>query len=322
MARRSTAADAQGQLSLFDSLSAWFGGTALPTRPAEPALPNPPRAGVKPPPPPAPGRGPIAAPTGQVDDPAASQRFTHPRASREVQLGRCLVAYEFRRTRRRSIGFIVGAEGLSVAAPRWVSFDDVEQALRVKAGWIVGKLAEQRERAERLRAARIDWRDGATVRFLGADVQVVLDPLVTGAVLAADAGSAPSLQLLRVGLARSAAPEQIREAVQSWLQRQARRVFDERGAHFAAILGVRPTRLALSSATRRWGSASADGTIRLNWRLIHFALPVIDYVVTHELAHLREMNHSAAFWDVVRSAMPDFARHRETLVRETVPTIE
>ena len=65
-------------------------------------------------------------------------------------------------------------------------------------------------------------------------------------------------------------PEQIRDAVQSWLQRQARRVFDERAAHFAPRLGVRVTRLALSSAQTRWGSASADGAMRLNWRLIHF----------------------------------------------------
>jgi predicted metal-dependent hydrolase len=110
----------------------------------------------------------------------------------------------------------------------------------------------------------------------------------------------------------------LRDAVQSWLQRQARRVFEERCAHFAPRLGVRVRRLALSSATTRWGSASADGSIRLNWRLVHFAMPVIDYVVAHELAHLREMNHSAAFWEVVRSVVPDVDRVRARL-REQVP---
>jgi predicted metal-dependent hydrolase len=321
MARRSNPADAQGQLSLFDSLSAWLGG---PVQPGPAAQAPPPRSGSAPTPPRGgSARAPDLPPTDPAPDGHAGQRFAHPRASREVRLGRCLVAYEFRRTRRRSIGFIVGAEGLSVAAPRWVPVADVEQALREKAGWIVAKLGEQRERAERLRAARIDWRDGTTVRFLGEDLQVVLDPDVTGALIADDGGTgAAPAKRLRIGLSGHAAPEQIREAVQSWLQRQARRLFEERCAHFAAVLGVRPKRLALSSATRRWGSASADGTIRLNWRLIHFALPVVDYVVTHELAHLREMNHSAAFWDVVRSAMPDYARHRETLVRETVPPIE
>jgi len=80
--------------------------------------------------------------------------------------------------------------------------------------------------------------------------------------------------------------------------------------------------LSLSSASTRWGSASADGSIRLNWRLVHFAVPVIDYVVAHELAHLREMNHSDAFWDVVRSVMPDFEAARGTLKSEVLPVFD
>jgi hypothetical protein len=110
--------------------------------------------------------------------------------------------------------------------------------------------------------------------------------------------------------------------VQSWLQRQAKRVFTDRCHHFAEQLGVRFTRLSLSSAQTRWGSASADGSVRLNWRLIHFALPVIDYVVTHELAHLREMNHSPAFWEVVRSVLPDFERSRGALRSEVLPALD
>jgi predicted metal-dependent hydrolase len=125
-----------------------------------------------------------------------------------------------------------------------------------------------------------------------------------------------------VGLPQNAEPEQIRDAVQSWLQRQARRVFEERCREFAQRLGVRVTRLALSSAQTRWGSASADGSIRLHWRLIHFAMPVIDYVVAHELAHLREMNHSPAFWDVVRSVMPDYEQARGALKDDVLPAFD
>ena len=68
-----------------------------------------------------------------------------------------------------------------------------------------------------------------------------------------------------------------------------------------------------SSATTRWGSASADGSIRLNWRLVHFGMPVIDYVVAHELAHLREMNHSPAFWAVVARLYPGYQTPRRWL---------
>ena len=260
---------------------------------------------------------PAAAPAPAPAAPPVTD-FRHPRSQRDIVLGDHRVAYELRRSRRRSIGFVVGAEGLAVSAPRWVGVGEIESALREKSAWILRKLHEQSERARRLDSARVDWRAGTFIPFLGGQVMLVLDGRTSGAVL--DAQAAPPQ--LHLGLPPSAAPEQIRDTVQSWLQRQARRVFEERCQIYAARLGVRVKRLSLSSATTRWGSASADGSIRLNWRLVHFALPVVDYVVTHELAHLREMNHSPAFWDVVRTALPDFEAARGALRHEVLPAFE
>ena len=269
-------------------------------------------------------------PPAEMPVPAPPQRealvgevFKHPRAQRDVRLDGHLVAYEMRRARRRSIGFIVGAEGLSVSVPRWVGVKEVDSALQEKRAWILRKLREQRERALRLQSARIEWRDGTGLPFLGDTVIIVLDPRATGAVLDSEGEGLPGVprRLLRVGLPHTATPEQIRDAVQSWLQRQARRVFEERCAVFALRLGVRVRRMVLSSAATRWGSANADGTIRLNWRLVHFGSAVIDYVVAHELAHLREMNHGAAFWDVVRSVLPDYEHSRLALRDSQVPVL-
>ncbi len=267
---------------------------------------------------------PAPSPVPATVPPPAPVGFQHPRAQRDIVLGVHRVAYDLRRGRRRSIGFVVGPEGLTVSAPRWVGVGDVEAALREKQAWILRKLHEQRERAHRVAAAKVDWRDGTGIPFLGETVILVLDTRVTGAVLNTDAQALPGVPrlTLHLGLPQSAQPEQIRDAVQSWLQRQARRVFEERCSHFAALLRVRMKRLSLSSASTRWGSASVDGSIRLNWRLVHFGLPVIDYVVTHELAHLREMNHSPAFWDVVRAALPDFERARGALRHEVLPVLE
>ena len=242
----------------------------------------------------------------------------HPNAQRELRLGVHRVAYELRRGRRRSIGFVVGSDGLSVSAPRWVNVGQIESALREKTEWILRKLAEQQERTQRLLASRVDWRDGASIPFLGAPVIVTLDAYASGSVLQASLG-APRLV---IGLPRGATREQIRDAVQGWLKRQARRVFEERCAHFASRLGVTVTRLALSSARTRWGSANADGSIRLHWRLVHFALPIIDYVVAHELAHLRHMDHSPRFWDVVRSVVPDYEAARANLSDDSLPVLD
>jgi predicted metal-dependent hydrolase len=277
---------------------------------------------------PRPGAPDVAPPSADAPARGATALLSaHPRASREVRLRGHRIAYEFRRARRRSIGFAVCDEGLTVSAPRWVSVAEVEAALHERAAWILRKLAEMREHAERLRAARIDWRDGASVPYLGEPLVIVLDPRAasahSGALLAeASALLGVARRALHVGLPQLAQPARIREAVQSWLKREALRIFEERCAHFAPRLGVRVTRIALSSATTRWGSASEDGSILLNWRLVHFALPVIDYVVVHELAHLRHMDHSPRFWDVVRSVMPEYEHSRGTLSSHVLPVLD
>ena len=265
-----------------------------------------------------------AAPAVSIASVLAPAVFRHPQADRQILLQEHTVGYALKRVRRRTIGFIVGPEGLSVNAPKWVGIGEIEAGLREKGPWILRKLREQQERSQRLAQAKVDWRDGTTIPFLGETVIVVLDSRATGAVLNTDADALPGVPrlTLHIGLPQHAAPEQIRDAVQSWLQRQARRVFEERIRHYAAQLRVTCTRLSLSSAQTRWGSASADGSIRLNWRLIHFAMASIDYVVAHELAHLRHMDHSPRFWDVVRSVVPDFEATRSQLKDGVVPVFD
>jgi predicted metal-dependent hydrolase len=216
-----------------------------------------------------------------------------------------------------------------VSAPKWVPLAEVDAAVRDKSGWIVKKLDEVQQHQERLVSARIEWKEGASIPFMGNPVILVLDAGHDagpgGAVLQTNADH-PNLTLagvpqltLHLALPHHASPAQIRDAVQAWLMRQAKRVFLERLEHFAPRLGVQWRKLSLSSAGTRWGSASADGSIRLNWRLIHFRLPVIDYVVAHELSHLRVMDHSARFWDTVRTVVPDYAELRNQLKAEVLP---
>jgi predicted metal-dependent hydrolase len=241
--------------------------------------------------------------------------YVHPRASRRIQLGHTDVAYAFRRAKRRTIGMAVGPDGLEVSAPRWVSVGEVELALREKADWIARKLVEMDERQQQLGAARIDWRDGVVIPYLGNDLQVVLDSTQALKKGAAHLDGA----VLRLGLPIHADAAQIRDAAQAWLMRQAKVLFTQRLDHFAPQLQVQWRKLSLSSAATRWGSAGADGGIRLNWRLIHHKLDIIDYVVAHELSHLRVMNHSPQFWETVESVVPDYAKRRRVLREQMLP---
>ncbi len=260
---------------------------------------------------------PVPAPTVVHD---AASAFIHPRASRETGLDGTRVAYELLRGQRRTIGFLVGAEGLTVRAPRWVALRDVDAALQEKAGWIVRKLGEARERQVALEAARIDWRDGARFDFLGGTVAVRLDPPGRGGVALLEAEPVvDGVRTLSLALGPGATAAQIRDAVRTWLMRQARRRFIERLDHFAPLLGVQWRQLSLSNAGTRWGSASADGAIRLHWRLVQFSPAVLDYVVVHELSHLRVMDHSPRFWATVQSVMPDYAELRRQLKDALLP---
>ena len=244
-------------------------------------------------------------------------QFAHPRASRRIALATCDVAYAFRRAKRRTIGMVIGPDGLEVSAPRWVTVGEIESTLHEKADWIVRKLVEMQEHQRRLGEARIQWCDGVVLRYLGASLKVVLDSSAAlkknSAQLETLGSESPASFVLRIGLPITASPEQIRDATQAWLMRRAKELFAERLDYYAPRLGVAWKRLSLSSASTRWGTASADGAIRLNWRLIHHKLDVIDYVVAHELSHLKVMDHSPQFWDTVKSVMPDYPERRRVL---------
>jgi predicted metal-dependent hydrolase len=237
---------------------------------------------------------------------------------RSLTIGARTLHYALKRSARRSIGFAIDSTGLMITAPRWVTLADIETAITEKQRWIFAKLIEWQTRVEQRALPKVDWKDGAQVPYLGQPVRVKLG--APQGMLAFDASEAA----LQVPLPLQADPQQIKDRVQGWLQGEAKRVFGERLAIYAEKLGVNYRAYALSSAATRWGSCSSDGKIRLNWRLIHFPLSIIDYVVAHELAHLREMNHSPRFWQTVESIFPEFREARQTLKShppELLPTL-
>lgn len=258
---------------------------------------------VPPPRPAAPPRTPSVAPPRAVAPEPTADRLG--RGQRVARLGNHHVVYELRRSRRRTIGFYVDDDGLRVTAPRWVSLVEIESAIIEKSRWILRKLVEWREHARRRERLSVRWEDGGTVAYLGRSLTMRVDATSRGPQVDGDT--------LRVGLPAGADAGQLRDAVQAWLQAQARQLFARRLPVYSARLGRAPTRWQLSSARTRWGSCAPDGSIRLNWRLVHFPLEIVDYVVVHELAHLKEMNHGPRFWATVQTMLPEFEAARRQL---------
>ena len=255
---------------------------------------------------------PTARPQGKPVAPNPSDATTNhikpinPAARVAIGQDQQLIPYQLKRAKRRTIGFIVDDRGLTVSAPKWVSLGEIDAAVVEKSSWISRKLVEWRKHQERRSTNQIQWVDGGALQYLGRSITMRVTHGITGCHLQ-ESGE------LLIGLAANADASRLRDIVQAFLQTQAKRIFSERLERLAMLTGKAPKSWKLSSARTRWGSCTSDGSIRLNWRLVHFPMDVIDYVITHELAHLSEMNHGQRFWDKVAQVMPDYDDARRVL---------
>lgn len=206
------------------------------------------------------------------------------------------IFYKLERRQRRTIGLKITAEGLVVHAPKRIFDYQLNNVLQEKAHWILNKLKAR----EANKIAPIQWLNGEYLLFLGNNIQLSISQCSTNkaAVLEQDhlaiAQPDPHNKTLTC------------RKVIAWYKKQALLDFSRRLEVFSAKLGVVTPPLTLSNAKLRWGSCNSRGEIRLNWRLLQAPPHIINYVICHELAHLKEMNHSARFWRVVEKLFADY----------------
>lgn len=220
-------------------------------------------------------------------------------------------AYEVRRSARaRRLRITVGPSGVEVVAPVRMPGREIRAFVELNRHWIANKAAAvQRVLAAHPGPARL--HDGVRVPYLGRLVP-----------LRVSAGRTPRPEVAYrdgfvVGLPAAAASVEdetlIEAALSDWLRRQARIEVESLVERHGPKHGLVPRAIRIKSQKRLWGSCTANGTINLNWRLIFAPAPVLEYVVVHELCHLRVRNHQAAFWRLVAEVLPDYARHRRWL---------
>jgi len=212
-------------------------------------------------------------------------------------------AYVLVRSRRRSIGLEVRPDAtLVVRAPTRTPVWFVESLLREKAGWIEDKVAKARSHVSLLPSH--DFLTGERFPYLGREWSFVVVAFQK-TPLTFDEKAGFSLDM--------GAFDRGEVVFEEWYRARARELLAERVQHYAPLVDVSVPRLCITGAERRWGSCSTSGTVSFAWRLIMAPMDVVDYVVVHELAHGREMNHSTRFWAVVALVLPDYDMRRRWL---------
>jgi predicted metal-dependent hydrolase len=214
---------------------------------------------------------------------------------RQLQLAGGILSYHLVRAKRRTIALFVDGDGIEARAPRHATIAAIEAFIREKERWIRRRLAEPRRRP-------LVWEAGARLPWLGRTVTLALRDGEIGVWFSEDR--------LEFGLADGAS---LRERALDWMRGQALEFFRERVAELARLHGLRVLVVGLSNAQTRWGSCGSNGRILLSWRLMMLPPHLIDYVAAHELAHVRELNHSPRFWSIVELLYPDHRAARREL---------
>lgn len=215
--------------------------------------------------------------------------------------------------RRRIISFSINAEEqIRILAPLGARFDAIESTLQRRRSWLKNALEYQRKKQA---AKRKNFSSGGEILYLGRPhlLKITIDA-------AKKQGCELQDNTLTINFHEAATDDDIKLEMMLWYKKQARDYFKTRADFWCQEMGVRYRKLLVSNPRRLWGSCSGRNIVRLNWRLILAPAEIVDYVVVHELAHIKHKNHARQFWSYVERYIPDW-RARRLHLRKLGPDV-
>ena len=205
------------------------------------------------------------------------------------------------RSHRKTIGLQITSDAcLIVRAPHFVSEDLIHQLIRQRCGWITTKQDYFRQRQSKTLVRQ--FQPGEEFLYLGQSYPLVVTEELPKAVVLGD-----SLMISPVVLGNA------RDHLECWYKTQALGYITPKVEYYAKITGLRYTSIRINNAITRWGSCGYKDTLNFTWRLMMAPARVVDYVIVHELMHLKQKNHSRRFWAEVIKMVPDYKQDERWL---------
>ena len=232
-----------------------------------------------------------------------------------VHFGDSTIRYQVvrRPRRKKTVEITVDSPGVvTVAAPMETPSDRIEATVRRRAKWIMRHNGSTDQASPRRR-----FISGESLPYLGRSVRLTVHAVDREAVKIRFHHWQFDVEIPK-SLSGDPRREAARAAFERWYRERAAQKLPDRVERVAGLLGVRPKEILIRDQRKRWASCATDGTLRFNWRVIMAAPALIDYLVAHELAHVKVRGHSAEYWAVVAQAIPDYQGRRERL-RELGP---
>ncbi len=222
----------------------------------------------------------------------------------------CVIEYTVRRSKRRkkTVQISVSKGAVVVSAPTRTPNREIQTIVQNRSGWILQKLEAREEETAPLRFVA-----GELLPYLGQTIALAVEESGVRRPTAALEDSKLAVSVPS-GLTEEDRRESVLAALVAWYRAQAAKLLAESVSRWLPAMGyTEMPRVLIREQKTRWGSCSADGTLRFSWRLAMVDWDLIDSVAVHELAHLEVMNHSPDFWEVVLRVMPDARDRRRRL---------
>jgi predicted metal-dependent hydrolase len=220
---------------------------------------------------------------------------------REATLGGEKVAFEVRHSDEATQPRIdVDIHGVRVVLPEDTTTDP-EEILIENTTWILEKKRKYDTYREQI--PEREFKEGESFPYLGDHYEIIVEQRPASQVVETE------FRLAQHHVEQTS----IKRALETLYRRKGRELFEKRADHFADEMGVEYDKIEIRNQRTKWGSCSTTGTLGLNWRLMMAPSDVVDYIVIHELAHLREQNHTEEFWSLVEASDPEYKEHARWL---------
>ena len=228
-----------------------------------------------------------------------------------VMYGSSRIEFSIVEGNRKTVSVIVDpVEGVIVKAPRKTNESQIQEIVTKKAPWILEKLKGIQELV-RVPPEK-EFVSGESFPYLGRNYRLKVNR--TGPE-ASKIGLVGGRFVINVdpSVSDEIKAKTVRSALVKWYVDHARVRFIERVTMYAPKVDAHPSRVVIKKQLKRWGSCTKNGRVNFNWKIIMAPMSIVDYVVVHELCHLREPSHSSAFWILLRSVVPDYEERRNWL---------
>jgi len=234
-----------------------------------------------------------------------------------INYGKRRIEYSIKRNKRKKTLAIniAPTTQVIVLAPDFISMEKIRRIVTKKARWILEKQKYFKKLA--MLFPEKEFISGEQILFLGRRYRLKVKEAQM------ECSSVPKLigRRIFISVNKHLSPKErkeiIKDALIKWYSSKSTEIIKQRINRYSKIMSVMPQEIKIKDQKKRWGSCSKNGILRFNWRIAIAPISVVDYIVVHELCHLKIKSHSSNFWRLLSLVLPDYQRRRDWLKNNT-----